>query len=89
MFLVNNTVTISLLVLLILGDMYKDKEHDMYKDKEHKIKGGKGGLLQGATFDPLDIGPLVKLVERRQQRNKLESPITNKIKSNLLEANSS
>jgi len=81
MFLVNNTVTISLLVLLILGDMYKDKEH--------KIKGGKGGLLQGAAFDPLDIGPLVKFVERRQQRKKLESPITNKIKSNLLEANSS
>jgi len=64
MFLVNNTVTISLLVLLILGDMYKDKEH--------KIKG--------AAFDLLDIGPLVKLVERRQQRKKLESPITNKIK---------
>jgi len=44
----------------------------MYKDKEHKIKG--------AAFDLLDIGPLVKLVERRQQRKKLESPITNKIK---------
>jgi hypothetical protein len=42
MFLVNNTVTISLLVLLILGDLYKDKEQ---KNKVEKAVFYKVQLL--------------------------------------------
>jgi competence protein ComGC len=42
MFLVNNAVTISLLVLLILGDLYKDKKQ---KNKVEKAAFYKVQLL--------------------------------------------